>query len=343
MILLCIAAAGVPAARGAESLALDQATAESVQRAIPYLQKEGASWIEKRGCVSCHQVPFMLWSLASAQANGFDVDLDQLRKWQDWSVQVASFVKPEQKADVDVDKTLSSNIDTMHALLLAIDHDQVSRGISEDSDESWRESFASALVANQNADGTWNPCGQLPMQKRPKRETTQVTTLWTLIALAGQDIDSYNRDAALGQTENEQPVSTEWWVARLLLAQTRDEKTTNSLRGNLVSMQHSDGGWGWLSSEPSDALATGMALYAIRKTADAPGSNQESGANRESNANQESDTHQESIDAAIRFLVSTQSDDGSWRVPGTKQTTRKKPTPTSNYWGTAWAVIGLLE
>ncbi|MDB4621780.1 hypothetical protein OAG82_02865 [Rubripirellula sp.] len=82
-------------------------------------------------------------------------------------------------------------------------------------------------------------------------------------------------------------------------------------------------GWGWLTTESSDALATGMAIYAL---------------SRHSNDNRE-----RSILKAVTFLTESQTSDGSWQVPGTKKTARNKPTPTSNYWGTAWAVIGLLE
>ncbi|MCK4615543.1 MAG: hypothetical protein KAT50_01630 [Pirellulales bacterium] len=32
-----------------------------------------------------------------------------------------------------------------------------------------------------------------------------------------------------------------------------------------------------------------------------------------------------------------------WHVPGTKRKADNAPTETANYWGTAWAVVGLLE
>lgn len=286
----------------------------AVQRAIPYLQQQGAAWINDRGCVSCHQVPFMLWSLSAAQQQGFDVDQDALRSWQQWSTQAVNFVAPAQKSEVDVDKTLASNIDTMNALLLAIP--------SGDGDEDWRDEFTSALVNNQQVDGSWQACGQLPSQKRPKQETTQVTVLWSLLALAQHGSGGHDIEAALEVVENDQPASTEWWVARTLLSHQLADGKSDEFRSRLIANQHTDGGWGWLTDEASDALATGMAIYALRRT----GGSQE-----------------EALERADRFLTSTQRDDGSWSVPGTKESSRKKSTPTSEYWGTAWAVIGLLE
>ena len=97
----------------------------------------------------------------------------------------------------------------------------------------------------------------------------------------------------------------------------------NALCDALTEKQQPDGGWGWLTSDPSDALATGMDVYALSR--------------------HDADQNKAAISKAVRFLTTSQKSDGSWQVPGTKKTTRNTPTPTSNYWGTAWAVIGLLE
>ena len=34
----------------------------AIERSLPYLEREGVAWIEKRACLSCHHVPFLLWS-----------------------------------------------------------------------------------------------------------------------------------------------------------------------------------------------------------------------------------------------------------------------------------------
>ena len=73
-------------------------------------------------------------------------------------------------------------------------------------------------------------------------------------------------------------------------------------------------------------MATGMAIYALSVTSGPAETNV-----------------QAALAKATTFLVDTQQDDGSWAVPGTKKSTQKKATPTASYWGTAWAVIGLLE
>ncbi|MCS7471035.1 hypothetical protein NZK35_30635 [Stieleria sp. ICT_E10.1] len=138
-------------------------------KAIDYLETEGQRWMDQRGCVSCHQIPAMLWSLQAAERQGLDVAAEDLKRWTEWSTDAVNFVKPHQKKDLDVEQTLAGNIDTMAALLLAI---------PGQADAGWREQFAAKLCSEQADDGSWKACGQLPAQKRPKQETTQATTLW---------------------------------------------------------------------------------------------------------------------------------------------------------------------
>lgn len=62
----------------------DPAIRDAVSRSLPFLEKEGVTWMEDRGCMSCHHVPLLLWSHRSAQAQGFTVDAQKLAAWDDW-------------------------------------------------------------------------------------------------------------------------------------------------------------------------------------------------------------------------------------------------------------------
>jgi|SRR5579862_1943023 len=59
---------------------------QAVDRSLPFLEKEGTAWIQKRACMSCHTVTFMLWSHAEAQAKGIKVDPKKLASWTEWSL-----------------------------------------------------------------------------------------------------------------------------------------------------------------------------------------------------------------------------------------------------------------
>ena len=63
----------------------DTAVRDAVSRSLPFLEKEGVAWMEGHGCMSCHHVPFLLWSHRSAQAHGFTVDSRKLAEWDEWT------------------------------------------------------------------------------------------------------------------------------------------------------------------------------------------------------------------------------------------------------------------
>lgn len=63
----------------------DAAVREAVARSLPFLEKGGVDWIEERGCMSCHHVPFLLWSHRAAQVHGLAVDAKKLAEWDEWS------------------------------------------------------------------------------------------------------------------------------------------------------------------------------------------------------------------------------------------------------------------
>lgn len=302
----CAAPGGGPA--GNDPGTSDQ---ETVTKGLEYVREAGEQWISDRGCVSCHQVPAMIWSHEAAEAAGFGVPLQKLRKLEKWSTEVASFVKPHQREGLDEASTMASNIDTMTQLLLAI---------PEREGAAWRKEFAKKLAAEQGEDGSWRACGQLPMQRRPQKETTATTTLWTTLALLRAG-GNFRTDAALRFADQvKDPVSAEYLAVRLLVAhRLGDNKLADSLRQKLLQRQTPDGGWGWRREDPSDALGTGYALYALAVTGrDAP-----------------------ALSSARDFLTNAQEDSGRWLVPGTKRSAKGEATETAIDWGSAWAVIAL--
>jgi hypothetical protein len=93
----------------------------------------------------------------------------------------------------------------------------------------------------------------------------------------------------------------------------------------LLALQHADGGWGHERELPSDAYATGQALYFLSLA----------GVARD----------RAEIRRGVAFLVASQRKDGSWPMksrahPGAKPMTN--PVPIT-YFGTAWATLGLMS
>ena len=302
----------------------DVNAANIVAKALPSIREGGERWINDKQCLSCHRISFQVWALNRASEAGYELDHDKLLEWNQWATNWQHLVAPERRADATEEAALAKDSDTISQLLL---------GRTAQADEGhvadWVETYRFHLLKAQRESGSWEPAGQLPSQKRPKRETEEVTTMWTLLGLRNSGIDLQDLQAAsekamrwLGSKTDGQ--STEWWAARLLLHRSAEhEGIAQKSLEKLLSSQNEDGGWGWLLKDQSDALGTGIALYAL--------------------AHEGVAIDDSVIEHAVEFLGSTQQEDGSWKVNGTKTNARDRVTETASYWGTCWSVIGLLE
>ena len=288
---------------------------ETIQRSVPYIEEQGLWWIEQKKCVTCHRVGMMVWSLDSAKRNGFKVS-DRLDEWLQWAAD-QSLAKNDKGTVVGL-----GDKEGVAQILLRFD------GPSVDPDQAeTRKKLASLLLEGQQPDGSWKAGGQLPFQKRPAPETNRVSTMWLALTLLreGNETSVPVVKKAMQYIKASPPgKSTEWYAVRLLLAtQTKDDEMRDQMVAQLRSLQKPDGGWGWMVEDESDALGTGMALYAFIVAG--------------------LDRQDASVKGAQQFLVSTQRADGSWPVKGTKEKKKESIEETAVYWGTCWAVIGLVE
>lgn len=295
-----------------------------IERSVPYMEREGADWIAKRDCLSCHHTSFMVWALHAAKRQGVPVDQDKLARWTEWAVDWRNLASPNTREKAVREDTIRGQSDTVAQLILG-------RPIlvAAASRPEWIDEYAAQLAKGQQEDGSWNPGGQLPGQKRPKRETAEVSTTWALLARGESGVPDDSLNAASEKAmawlgEETTGLSTEWWATRLLLERRLgNTEKADRIRGELLKYQHEDGGWGWLCADDSDALGTGIALFALGRdklTAADP-----------------------AVAKAHAFLARTQRDDGSWPVRGTKESKKGQIEPTSVFWGTCWSVIGLCE
>lgn len=86
---LCVADE-IPQSDVAESLAEitsdEGAVRRAVGRSLPFLESAGVAWMEERSCISCHHVPFLLWTHRAAAAKEFDIDSQKMSAWEAWSI-----------------------------------------------------------------------------------------------------------------------------------------------------------------------------------------------------------------------------------------------------------------
>ena len=314
LIFLLFSAVGASVANADPADALQpDPSADAVERALPWLEKEGTWWIEEKECVSCHHSTFFVWAKDLALEAGFAIDGKVLSEQRQWVWE--EMLSPQENADGEDAATNNEN-DSPAAPKLkgASNVEGVSQLLVSASANHLPEKTKAELIdlirTNRNEKGDWPVGGQLPRQKRPSEETQRISNQWALAALSA--IDPPSEDNAEGQSAK----TTEWFALNAVLR--RDPESLMAL----VSRQNPDGGWGWIVGEGSDPTATGQALFALART--------------------DTDATHAAVRARGRaYLVSTQDEKGSWDTKSTKD--REKSTRVSDFWGTTWAVIGLLE
>ena len=317
-IVACVFVVSVDITHSQDNVLLE--SRKAIQKSIPFIQEKGVAWIEDRDCLSCHHTSFMVWSLSLAEKKGFDVDAEILEESKSWALNWKYLANPKVRETAQRDKTIKNENDTIAQLIVS--------NVLPSTEKTKRKKYGQLLAEGQHSEGWWNPGGQLPKQKRPKRETKDVSTMWAAIALlhaqSRESIQPEIDKALAWLSGSKEGVSTEWWAARLILYDALgDTEKTKELSNQLLKLQREDGGWGWLHRDESDALGTGIALYALSR---AGFSIQDS-----------------SVQKAHEFLVSTQLENGSWAVKGTKENGKHDFEETSVFWGTCWAVIGMCE
>ena len=101
-------------------------------------------------------------------------------------------------------------------------------------------------------------------------------------------------------------------------------KGVHDLGNGVYAYLQPDGGWGWTTDKKtSEAFSTGQALYALGRIG--------------------RDGADPAVERAWKFLLATQSPDGSWPVPQDAINTRPRKLNVYPYWGTAWSAIGVLQ
>jgi hypothetical protein len=310
-----------------------QRVRQAVERAVPYLEKEGLDWWKTNNCITCHQMPMMFWSLQDAHQRGFKVDQRRVADLRQEIVDQMSTRFPQGDKIKLVTDTYSiliwcmaqADLPAQTKQLFAryvdlFEQMQTPEGFWIDPSLHWKEASAKVKDGVRELD-----------PYPPLIESDATKTMWTL--LAGNRISKekeswqHSRDRALvwlGARTAE--MSHQELVMRVIVAREFGRKgEAEALSKRLLRLQRANGAWSQIPDGPGDSLATGQSLYALG-LGDTTG-------------------HIPETRRARNFLLETQLQDGSWVVP-----TRNKGKPqasesgyVTSYVGTAWAVIGLVR
>jgi hypothetical protein len=270
-----------------------------------------------------------VWALVEAKSRGYKITVENLADTAKWTKERLD------RIDLPRDKRPGWSMVNTPALYLSVMALAVSGQDAVSADELKR--IAGHLVRHQEADGSWT-WSAAPAQNRPPpvMESDEVATLLAYLALGPEEpadpkIKSEVHEArkkAAAWLAKTKPNDTTQAEALRLLVKVRAGEPAKDLQpaiNKFLGRQNKDGGWEQIKSAPSDAYATGQALYIL------------------SLAGVKNDRAE--LRRAVAFLVDTQKEDGSWPMtsrahPGA--TPMKNPVPIT-YFGSTWATLGLLR
>lgn len=296
----------------------------TIDRGLAFLVKDALAWKKEHNCVSCHHAGLVIWSMWEAKQQGHTIDeqvLTELTKW----VAESGDGKTSLPRPANIPKALNEKA---VSFALALGANPAPDSVSRDS----MKLLLTTMKSDQLENGSWAswPETRPPIFGNSDDRTTALATLALLPAAAtGDESAKLARDKGMRwladtKTDND-PQSI---ALRLVLWQRlgRPSAEWEPLATRIKARQNDDGGWSQTDSMPSDAWATGQALYALAHTGIKPDS--------------------PVISRAQTFLIKTQRDDGSW--PMTSRPTKpggegsKSLIPITGA-GTSWAVMGLVR
>jgi ankyrin repeat protein len=265
----------------------------AIERSIPLIQRADGNFIPKAGCVSCHNNSLAAMAVSAARKTGVHVD-EQLAG-QQVKANVFGLGKLRDRLHqgffIPVGDFFAPSI--LSYVLVGL----VAEGYQPDLNT---DAVAMFLRSRQMADGQWafaaadarpplcsDYIGQTALSMRalqiyaPKtdkaeyQKSVQLAAAWLAKAQARTNDDR------------------EWRLIGLAWAGASKDLTQQAMR-ELIAAQRSDGGWSDIESMESSAYATGKALVALQR-AGMPVSDA-------------------AYERGVRFLLSTQQEDGSWYV-----------------------------
>jgi hypothetical protein len=296
---------------------------QAVQRSVELFEDASATFFQHSGCFACHAQPAADFAISAARRKGIPVDEQAAWKRLQQSTSGLTAAGP-----AIMERQLAN--EGFLYLLEAL-------GRTGHEPDRLTDSLVAAIAAGQDADGAWHR--RAGLARTPLEDGDFAQTAMAIRAL--KNYGTPGRVTELGERieraaqwlRRAEPVVTEDHAMRLagLAAAGASLAERQQIAQPLLKAQRTTGGWAQRPEWPSDAYATGMSLWVLN----------EAGILRPDDPR---------FRRGVRFLVSTQSADGSWHV--VSRAARFQPYFESGFpygtdqWisamGTGWAAAGAL-
>ena len=324
IVAIVVATLAGAAAAAAEDLRPEPASVGvTIDRGLGFLVSDALAWKEKHKCVSCHHAGLVVWSMREAKQRGHTVNdpvLAELTKW----IAESGEGKTGVPRPAGLPKALNVK-PVLFALALGADREP------DEVSQKGLKLLLGTVKSDQTENGSWNswPDTRPPIFGNSDDSMTALATLAVLPAAATDEEAKVVRDKGvkwLAETKtDDDPQSVAMRLVLWAKLGCPPEELEPLIR-RIKERQNPDGGWSQAKEMPSDAWATGQALYALASAGIKP--------------------DEPVIWRAHAFLIKTQREDGSWPMtsrptkPGGAGSTSLIPITGG---GSAWAVLGLVR
>lgn len=260
----------------------------AVERSLPLLQRADATFLKKSGCVSCHNNSLTAMSVSAARKAGITVD-EQVARTQ--RAGVGAFIEMWREPSLQ-GMGVPGDSNTVDYLLTGL----AAEGYPSDAAT---DAMARYLKNDQMPDGRWRLIANRPPLESSEFEVTAVSLRALHVYAPRAQPADYEKAIwrAADWLRTTKPKSTTDRVGQLLgLAWAGDTKDSlQKFARDLLNEQQADGGWSQLPTLASDAFATGQVLTALHESGTVAATDP-------------------AYQRGVKFLVSTQLEDGSWHV-----------------------------
>jgi hypothetical protein len=254
----------------------------AVSRSLDLLTRTNDQFFKKAACFACHEQPPSTFAAAAARTKGIPVDEKAFRERL---LQITSTINAVALEGAAALGGADNNLYAVESLVRA--------GYAPNRITDY---LAANLALSQGGDGGWHLPGysRSPLQDSDFSRSAMAMRALKTYGTPGRASEMKERLARGKQyLLHAEPVILEDLDMRLVgvAAAGGSQAELKKLAEPVLAAQRADGGWAQRQGFPSDAYATGMTIWALN----------ESGVMRP--------------DArAVKFLLGTQSADGSWHV-----------------------------
>jgi ankyrin repeat protein len=263
-------------------------TRQAIDRSLPLLDRADVSFISKAFCISCHNNSLVPMARGAARKSGIPVN----EKIASSQLQIVARILDGNRERALQGVGIPGRADTAGYVLLGLAAEKYP---ANEITDAW----ARYLKNLQQTDGRWRIQAGRPPLESSDIEGTAAAMRAIQVYAPKSSRNEYRKAAQLAAhwLETAKPKTLEDRAFLLLGLHWAGASKSVMERAakDLLAEQRPDGGWAQLSTLPSDAYATGQALFALSESGTLAATSP-------------------AYQRGVKFLLNSQMADGSWHV-----------------------------